>query len=417
VKVELLVPERGPTDLAELVAQLGRSQPVIAPFSDDIVELCAAISRELFRSRETESIPEVQALAFFMRRAELKRLKDGYEQIAGAEARSVPLGRVFHVPPSNVGTIFMYSWLFAALTGNSNVVRLSTNAILADPMCAVINRVLSSDDFATLRPQTAVVRYGHEREITAALSAIADARVIWGGDDAIKLIREAQLPPHATELTFPDRASLSVIDAASYLALPASGQEKLVAAFYNDAYWFDQMGCSSPRLVAWRGNNSSFEEASEAFFGQLAGYIVEKQYRVDTGNALAKLQQGCEAILDRAVSRYRSYGNELVVATLERLAQPLPGHPGGGFFYEAGIGELADLADVVERKNQTLGHFGFRLGELKELVRVLNGRGLERLVPIGQALQFDRYWDGYDLLRAFSRIVHVSNRGSVVDGA
>ena len=413
MKVEVLVPEQGPTDLADLVAHVTRSEPVVAPFSDEVVELCAAISRELFRSSGTETIPEVQALAFFMRRAELKRLKDGYEHIARAEARSVPLGRVFQVPPSNVGTIFMYSWLFAALTGNSNIVRLSTNAVLADPMCAVINRVLRSDEFEALRPQTTIVRYGHEREATAALSALADARVIWGGDDAINLIREVPLPPHATELTFPDRASLSVIDATSYLALSASGQEKLVAAFYNDAYWFDQMGCSSPRLVAWRGDHSSFEEASQAFFGQLAEHVVEKQYRVDTGNALAKLQQGSEAILERAVNRYRSYGNELVVATLERLAQPLPDHPGGGFFYEARIDELADLADVVERRNQTLGHFGFRIDELRQLVDVLNGRGLERLVPIGQALQFDRYWDGYDLLRAFSRVVYVSDRAAV----
>lgn len=417
MKVELLVPERGPTDLAELVAQVGRSQPVIAPFSDDVVELCAAISRELFRSSETDSIPEVQALAFFMRRAELKRLKDSYAQYAGAGARAVPLGTVFHVPPSNVGTIFMYSWLFAALTGNSNVVRLSTNAILADPICAVINRVLRSDDFEALRTLTTIVRYGHEHEITTALSALADARVIWGGDDSINSIREVPIPPHTIELTFPDRVSLSVIDASSYLALPSSDQSKLVAAFYNDAYWFDQMGCSSPRLMAWRGNHSSFEAASQMFFGQLADYTVEKQYRVDTGNALAKLQQGCEAIIDLPVTRYRSYGNELVIATLEHLAQPGSNHPGGGFFFEARIDELADLAKVVERRNQTLAHFGFRLDELNELVDVLNGRGLERLVPIGQALQFDRYWDGYDLLTAFSRIVHVSNRRSAVDGA
>jgi hypothetical protein len=35
--------------------------------------------------------------------------------------------------------------------------------------------------------------------------------------------------------------------------------------------------------------------------------------------------------------------------------------------------------------------------------RSLNGSGIDRIVPIGQALAFGRFWDGYDLLAEFTR--------------
>jgi len=38
---------------------------------------------------------------------------------------------------------------------------------------------------------------------------------------------------------------------------------------------------------------------------------------------------------------------------------------------------------------------------------LLNGRGIDRIVPLGKALTFNRYWDGYDLLAEMIRHVYV----------
>ena len=64
---------------------------------------------------------------------------------------------------------------------------------------------------------------------------------------------------------------------------------------------------------------------------------------------------------------------------------------------------------MIKRKDQTLSHFGFDHEEVRALARALNGRGIDRIVPIGRALQFHRYWDGYDLLRSFTRTVYVES--------
>ena len=45
--------------------------------------------------------------------------------------------------------------------------------------------------------------------------------------------------------------------------------------------------------------------------------------------------------------------------------------------------------------------------DARELAVAVNGRGIDRIVPIGQALQFSRHWDGYDLFAEFTRQVTI----------
>jgi hypothetical protein len=54
---------------------------------------------------------------------------------------------------------------------------------------------------------------------------------------------------------------------------------------------------------------------------------------------------------------------------------------------------------------QTLTCFGVDEHALAEAV-VLHGlAGIDRVVPVGKALEIGVIWDGYDLIRAMSRIV------------
>jgi len=52
-------------------------------------------------------------------------------------------------------------------------------------------------------------------------------------------------------------------------------------------------------------------------------------------------------------------------------------------------------------------HFGVEAADLRAFARRLNGRGVDRLVPVGRALSFHRYWDGHDLLQGLCRRVHL----------
>ena len=75
--------------------------------------------------------------------------------------------------------------------------------------------------------------------------------------------------------------------------------------------------------------------------------------------------------------------------------------------FETGLGCLRDIVPFIVRRDQTLSCSGFTADEIREVVRCLNGRGLDRIVPIGSALSFHRFWDGYDLLQEMCRRVFI----------
>ncbi len=185
--LESLVPARGRVPLSEVLRRL--SEPLDArPYSDEIVGRCAELAQRLARSARGNA--EQQALAFWMRRSELLRLRDAYHRLAADEVVLVPRGVVFHLPPANVDTIFVYSWLLSVLAGNRNVIRLSERrGESAEAILANLNQILDEAAAAGADLHTTVISYGHDERITAAISALADMRVVWGGDDTVRAVR------------------------------------------------------------------------------------------------------------------------------------------------------------------------------------------------------------------------------------
>jgi len=410
MKILQFIPDSREVELNEFLEGVEKdsAQCLFKPFSPEVVDFCAKLSETLFSSRRTKHLPEVQALAYWMRKSELLRMRSQFKALGSENTIVTPRGLVFHIPPSNVDTIFMYSWLLSFLTGNRNIIRLSQN--LTPTIKAVIEifrNLLAQPSSERLRGSTYMITYGHDKQITGAISSKADARIIWGGDTTVSSVRVVPIPAHCKEITFPDRFSFSLVKSQAFLALAPEEQEQLVKKFFNDAYWFDQMACSSPRLVVWYDHKDAAQKASKKFFSVLSKIVLSDDYRIDTGAALNKMTYVHQAILDMAVSGYQWFGNGLCVLTLNSLTHFRREHCGGGLFFQFFCKELAELVDFVERRDQTVTYFGLTQAELEEFVRLLNGRGVDRFVPFGQGLRFNRFWDGYDLLQEMTRIVYL----------
>jgi hypothetical protein len=407
VNVNQLVPHAGVVDLDALLQTLAAPEARLTPFSDATVDFFNTFALTLLRDPQARQFPELQALGFWMRKTELIRLRDQFESTASDSIVRAPRGLVFHVPPSNVDTIFIYSWLMSVLAGNTNIIRLSERAAdAANVICRVLTQLLASADPALSR-NTAIIRYGREQQITQSISAVCDVRVIWGGDASVNALRATPIPPHAKELTFPDRSSLTLFNAEAVLGLDDNKKQDLAARFYNDTFWFDQMACSSPRMVIWTGSSEICHAASESFYPLLQSHVEAREYHLPTGPRLNKLTFAYRAILDRPVGEYRAWGSEVTVLQLPALESAGKEHCGGGLLFQAWTPELKDVAAIISRRDQTITQFGYEPGELRRFAVALNGRGVDRIVPTGQALSFNRFWDGYDLLHEFTRIIHL----------
>jgi hypothetical protein len=409
MRVEQLAPRSEWVELECVLERLQDPELRLSPFDDNAIEFCAALSTSLFRDGEARQHPELQALAFWMRKAELQRAKAEFRALETEQLLLAPRGLVFHVPPSNVDTIFLYSWALSMLTGNANVIRLSERAGTRSAIiCRLLNSVMTHYG-EKLSCNTVVLRYGHESSINEAISAAADVRVIWGGDTTVNLLRSVPFPPHTEELTFPDRYSLAILNAARWLEHSNDKQREIAGRFFNDTYWFDQMACSSPRTLVWCGSKENCDQAGEQFYRYLQFEIERKRYSLATGPRLNRLTFTYRAVLDLPVASVRHAGPECSIVDLSDGTPIHREHSGGGFLFQLRVDQLSDLVPLIKRKDQTLSQFGFEHDELRAFARALNGRGIDRIVPIGAALQFHRYWDGYDLLRSFTRTVYVES--------
>ena len=217
-----LSPSRAVLDAVELVVARQNSldavcaQAPAVPFASDTVTFVEAFGRQLLQDPAVRKFPELVALGFWARAANLKRMKDAF---ASSYAREVRLARgtAFHVAPSNVDTIFVYSLLLSMLAGNVNIVRISSRAgEQANLLLKLLGDALAAAE-ETVSDRIALVRYAHDRAITDAISSLVDLRIVWGGDATVETIRESPLSPRGTELVFPNRYSLAVIDARAWL--------------------------------------------------------------------------------------------------------------------------------------------------------------------------------------------------------
>ena len=78
---------------------------------------------------------------------------------------------------------------------------------------------------------------------------------------------------------------------------------------------------------------------------------------------------------------------------------------GLGFFFEFFINNLRNISKNVNPKFQTMTYFGFKESELRNFILEEKPAGIDRIVPVGRALEFDEMWDGYDLVRSLSKII------------
>ncbi|MEV0235720.1 acyl-CoA reductase [Nonomuraea sp. NPDC050786] len=399
-KLDVRFPAGAHVPVDGLLGELGGGLDV---GDERVREFLAAFGRRLLRPALARRHPELGSLGFFLRPSELARTVEGL----GTEHVRVPRGLVFHIPPANVDTVFVYSWALSALMGNRNIVRLSPRSgAVAEVILDTLHEALTDADPVIAATQR-IVSYGRSDAITAALSAACDLRVVWGGDGTVREMRRHPLAPHARDLVFPDRSSFAVVRAAAWLCAPRAARVTAAEGFVNDTYWFDQAACSSPRTVFWVGAEGDCDAARTDFCEHVARVVAVRGWGVDAAMAVEKRVSTYGLAADGLAESIEFRGNALANVTLAAAATAPRQWLGAGTFAHARLGALAELVTLVERRDQTMTHFGFAKEELERLARELAGRGVDRMVPVGSALSFHRVWDGFDLPAEFTRLVTV----------
>jgi hypothetical protein len=373
-------------------------------FNEIRIDFLAELSRRLLADSVAKSLPDVATFAFWCRRGHLMQMLLSYTK---EERLRMGLGLTFHICPANVPVNFAFSMAFGLLSGNTCVLRLPSKAsVSADVLVKVIGTQLEQSQFHPLRDALSLIHYERDDEISRFWMSVSDGRVVWGGDETVAYMRAFPSKSRSREVAFSDRYSLCTLEPKSILRMEEPALKKFCGDLFNDIYLMDQAACSSPQLIAWIGKKEDVQSA-QAKLWPVVVKIAEQKYSIQAVHVMDKFVQSCRsAVSGPHVEAIERSGNVLYRIALSQLNQHQDECRGYfGTIHEVVLPSLDALAPIVNERYQTLTNQGIDNSEVRGWIVRNQLRGIDRVVPVGHALDMNIVWDGHDMVNSLSRII------------
>ena len=370
------------------------------PFNHLSIEFLNDFSNSLKKYNKIKFYPDLIYLMFWCRKKKIEKLAKDFKN------NKLRLGRglIFHICPSNVPTNFAYSFFFGVLSGNSNIIKVpSINFKEKKIILEILKSVLNKSKYIDLKKSNSFIQYNNKAETTEMISSICDGRVIWGGDKTINEIRKIWIPERAIEITFSDRYSISIINLDQLRKVKPNAIYQLAKKFYLDGYSMNQAACNSPHFIFWVGKKN--KKLQNYFWNELMK-IVKQKFLFDDIHVVDKYTNLIENIItENGFNKIKMFKNHLYVIDANKINQLENVRGVNGTFFQKNISNINNLKKFITKKCQTVSYFGFNKEKLKLFLLNNNLLGIDRMVPIGNALDIDIIWDGFEVTKNLSRVI------------
>tara|TARA_B110000003_G_scaffold225016_1_gene225680 strand:- start:24706 stop:25887 length:1182 start_codon:yes stop_codon:yes gene_type:complete len=389
------------TDIKFLVGKKLILDQILEPFDNLVCDFLDQFSKDLNKFNDLKNFTDLKALSFWCRKKNILRMKKNLN----FEKNRLGVGFIFHITPSNVPTNFIYSLIFGLISGNSNLVKVPTkNFEQIQIICKILNRILKKGKFKTISNMISIIRYSKEENYTKEISSKCNARLIWGGDKTINDIRQYPLSPRAFDVTFSDRYSICFLNSSEINQASEFELNNLARNFYNDTYLVDQNACSSPHIIFWQGKN--ILNAKDRFWKHILSE-VENKFDLTDSASVDKYSNLCKSILSLDnildVKNFKNYIHTIDIKNINQNLYELRGK--WGLFYQYNLEDINILKKIINSKFQTLTYYGFKKEYFLNFITNNKVLGIDRIVPVGRALDMDINWDGYNICNLLTRTI------------
>ncbi len=403
--VVILIPDNIAAKMRVLVGSVrSLSNAPAEAFDSTRLRFLAQLSRRLLADPRARALPDVVTFAYWCRQANLSRMAAAVTRIGRLQ---MGLGLTFHICPANVPVNFAFSMAFGLLSGNTNVLRLpSKSSRVAEFLLEAIKQELLDPAHGLVRHALLLVRFERDDEVNRFWMSVADARIIWGGDATVAHMRGFATKARSREVAFPDRYSICLLEPNSILAMDEPTFRGFCQRLFNDIYLMDQAACSSPQLCVWIGEKTVVSRAQARLWPAISEY-AEHHYELQAVQVMDKFVQICRHALGQAEA-HRIIRHQNILYRVELTnAGPCQDDCRGyfGTVHEVVFATLDQLAPLVNERYQTLCVQGVETQTVRELIVRQGLRGIDRVVPVGRALDMDIVWDGYDLIGSLTRLI------------
>jgi hypothetical protein len=169
----------------------------------------------------------------------------------------------------------------------------------------------------------------------------------------------------------------------------------------------DQNACSSPQFLLWYFQNEKLIEKAKQIFWNAVNDKVLNDYDLSAKSSVDKLTWMCLDLVKRdeviEVNVLKNNINRVQINSLPKSILELKGKY--GYFYEYSTCYLNIIETLMDTKIQTLTYFGVEKDKLFDIVYNAGNIGIDRIVPIGSALEMGIIWDGYDMIYSLTKII------------
>ncbi len=397
-----------------LISELRAAQERLRAASvDDLIGLCDAAGREWTQpGNEVARMVGNFAIGFlplWLRRGNLEPLvaqalrgdlgaADGFVPQAPASLRkhrAQPRGLLVHWVAGNVPLLGMISVIQGLLTKNSNLVKVARqNAGILPYFLAAFGKIRyrrpdGNEISGTLLTDAVRAIYAeHDDAAGAALSALADVRVAWGGREAVEAIMNLPRRFGTEDIVFGPKTSFVVVGAEKLSGKAEARKAAMLVA--RDAVALGQRGCNSPHTIFVERGGTLTPGAFAAVLSEELGRAA-RQAPSDVAPQEAFQILSWRAEYDMRGQAWYSDGVRWSVFYSDEdrgLATPCYGRT----LFVRPVDSIFDVAALCSVNTQTAG---LAVGDRRlQLAESLTARGIERCPEVGQMSLYEAPWDG-----------------------
>ncbi len=377
----------------------------LMPFSKVALDFFDDLSKSLFKKKDINKYPDIATFCFWCRKSNLLLLR---KKLINDDIKK-GLGLLLHIPPSNVPITSIYSLAFGILSGNGNIVRISKkNFKNLSFILKMIEKLFNKKKYLILKKNNHFISYEKDDLISKKLSSFVDGRLIWGGDETIEKFKKFNTKLKCSDLFFVDKYSISIFNSNFLSSISKNKVKNIVKKFYNDTFILDQNACSSPHIIFWEGSN--IKKAQDIFWKSLESYVKDNyKYAPEVFSQKYKLYN--QYLFDVKHCKSKIKSDQIIFRIeLQKIEKKFNIDSFRGFsglFFEYKINKLDDLNKVLNDKIQTITYLGYEKNFLNKFIQNNNITGIDRIVPVGKALDLDFKWDGYNIIERLTRTINI----------
>lgn len=373
-----------------------------------VVALLDAAARNMM-SAEFAQVEGIAFLSSWLRKSNLEkvlRLNFGSQLAAidapisleGTALRALPRGVVCHWVAGNIPTLAFFSWALATLGKNVSILRVPEDSreVVRTLFRAV---ALTSIEFegkeyqgSLLLERTSVVHFpSANQSLNESMSLVADARVVWGGSEAVRAVTSYARLEHCEDVVFGPKYSLGVIDQATME--DSAARSEALTAFARQTVMFEQAACSSPQIVFVEAPNMDLEELGDLVEQEMKKVCHRFPKRVIEQFTSSQILKARASYGLRTETTVRASNDLTYTILLERgaiLREALQSRT----LYVMIVSDVKQIIPLLSHKIQTIG---LAMADAKERLAFGESaalRGVARCVNPALMNIYETPWDG-----------------------